>query len=128
MSDLSSQISQILGNPEMVEQIKNLSGLFGQSADSVSSSAEKSQQSQPSVPAQTSSPLDLLGSDGLQTAMRFMPILNELRQEDDTTRLLRAIKPFLSPERQEKLEEAIKLLRIIRILPFLRNQGLMNLF
>lgn len=127
MSDLTSQINQILSNPEMMEQIKSLSGLFGQSAAAQGSggdfSALENIQSKPQQ-----SPLDLMGADGLQTAMKFMPILTELRKDDETTQLLRAIKPFLSSQRQEKLEEAVRLLRIIRILPMLKNQGLMNLF
>ena len=126
MSDLTSQINQILSNPEMMEQIKSLSGLFGQSAAAQGSGSDFS--SLENIQPKQQSPLDLIGADGLQTAMKFMPILTELRKDDETTQLLRAIKPFLSPQRQEKLEEAVRLLRIIRILPMLKNQGLMNLF
>lgn len=118
MSDLGSQISQILSNPEMMEQIKGLSGLLGQSAPEAPSSPQTTQQT----------PLDLLGGDGMQIAMKLIPIMNSLKEDDDTTRLLRAIKPFLSPQRQEKIEEAIRLLRILKILPIIRNQGLLNLF
>ncbi len=121
MSDLTSQINQILSNPEMMEQIKGLSGLLGQSAP------EPPPPSQP-APQQHTSPLDMLGGDGMQLAMKLLPILNNLKQEDDTTRLLRAIKPFLSAERQDKIEEAIRLLHILKILPLLKQQGLFNLF
>lgn len=131
MSDLTSQINQVLSNPEMLEQIKALSGLLGQSSapQGVPKEFSNSDSSNVNVPQpKPQSPLDLLGADGLQTAMRFMPILSELKKDDETTQLLRAIKPFLSPPRQDKLEEAVRLLRIIRILPLLKNQGLMNLF
>lgn len=126
MSDITSQINQILSNPEMMEQIKTLSGLFGQSAAAQGSGGDF--QVTENVQPKQQSPLDLMGADGLQTAMRFMPIITELKKEDETTQLLRAIKPFLSPQRQDKLEEAVRILRIIRIVPMLRNQGLMNLF
>ncbi len=131
MNDLTSQINQILSNPEMMEQIKGLSGLFGQSAPEPAPQQQiPPQASQPpqSPQPQQMSPLDMLGSDGIQTIMKIMPVLNQIKQEDDTTRLLRAIKPFLSPQRQEKLEEAIKILQILKILPLLKNQGLFNLF
>lgn len=120
MSDLSSQISQILNNPEMMEQIKGLSGLLGQSAPDT--------QSPPPAVQNKPSPLDMLGGDGMQMAMKLIPIMNSLKQEDDTTRLLRAIKPFLSPQRQDKIEEAIKILHILKILPVIKSQGLLNLF
>lgn len=119
MNDLGTQISQLLSNPEMMEQIKGLSGLLGQSApDSPPTVPQKKQQS----------PLDMLGGDGMQVAMKLLPIMNSLKQEDDTTRLLRAIKPFLSPQRQDKIEEAIRLLHIMKILPLIKDQGLLNLF
>ncbi len=125
MSDLTTQLNQILSDPNMMEQIKSLSGLFGQSANSFEPSSD---QTSSDISPPSSSPFDLLGPDGIQTAMKLMPILSELKNDDDTIRLLRAIKPFLSPQRQNKLEEAIKLLRIIRIIPLLRSQGLGNLF
>lgn len=129
MNDLTSQINQILSNPEMMEQIMGLSGLLGQSApESAPQQKQIPMQTTPQPQQMQSSPLDLLGSDGMQTIMKIMPIISQIKQEDDTTRLLRAIKPFLSPERQEKLEEAIKILRILKILPMLKGQGLFNLF
>lgn len=126
MNDAASQINQILSNPEMMQQIRALSGLLNKSSDTVednSSSGDTTLLTKPNPP----SPLDLLGSDGLQTAMKFMPILSELKKDDETTQLLYAIKPFLSTQRQAKLDEAIRLLRIIKILPLLKNQGLINL-
>ena len=127
MSDIASQINQVLSNPEMMEQIKALSGLFGQSA-APSVNAADNVNSESVSPIVQPSPLDMLGTDGLQAAMKFVPLLSELKKDDETTRLLHAIKPFLSPARQSKLDEAVRLLRVIRILPLLKNQGLINLF
>ena len=127
MSDIASQINQVLSNPEMMEQIKALSGLFGQSA-APSVNAADNVKSESVSPIVQPSPLDMLGTDGLQAAMKFVPLLSELKKDDETTRLLHAIKPFLSPARQAKLDEAVRLLRVIRILPLLKNQGLINLF
>lgn len=120
MSDISSQINQILGDPEMMEQIKALSGLLGKGG---TETTEK-----PVIQKKEPSPLDMLGADGIKTAMQLMPLFTELKKDDPTTQLLYAIKPFLSEPRQAKLDEAIRLLRVIKILPFLRQQGLMNLF
>ena len=119
MNDLGTQISQLLSNPEMMEQLKGLSGLLGQSAPKSPLPLPQKKQT---------SPLDILGGDGMQVAMKLLPIMNSLKQEDDTTRLLRAIKPFLSPQRQDKIEEAIRLLHVMKILPMIKEQGLLNLF
>lgn len=122
MSDIASQISSILSDPEMMKQIQGLSGLFGQSGDTQASESP----SLPPAPVSAPSPLDMFGADGMQTALKLMPLVSKLTQEDDTTRLLRAIKPFLSEARQSKLEEAIKLIRIINLLPIIKQQGLFN--
>lgn len=115
MNDLTSQLTQILSNPEMMEQIKGLSGLLGQSAPEPPQE-QKFLQNNP------------LGGDGMQLAMKLLPILTSIKQEDDTTRLLRAVKPFLSTERQDKIEGAIKILQIMKILPLIKTQGIFNLF
>ena len=121
MSDISSQINSILSDPDMMRQISEIgSMLAGQN------NSPPPQDSPPLLPKPQ--PPDMLGADGLQTVMKIMPILNRLKQDDDTTKLLRAIKPFLSEERQKKLEEAIKIIRIINILPLLKNSGLTGLF
>ncbi len=121
MSDISSQISELLSDPGTMEQIKALSGLFGQSAQTT--------QPPPAPEPQSTNAFDLSNAaDMLPAVMKFMPLINAFKGEDDTTRLLYAVKPFLSRERQEKLEQAIKILRIIRIVPLLKDNGLLELF
>ncbi len=117
MSDIASQINNILSDPEMMKQIQGLSGLLGQGG---------AENTKPSLPQTQQSPFDMLGADGMQTVMKLMPLLNRMKQEDDTTRLLYAIKPFLSEQRQKKLDEAIKLIRIINLVPLIKQQGLLN--
>lgn len=121
MSDLSAQIGELLSDPQTMEQIKALSGLFGQSAP-----APPAQELPEQKPAAL--PSSLGGADALPAIMKFMPLITSLKEDDDATRLLRAVKPFLSEARQEKLEQAIKILRIIRIVPLLRENDLLNIF
>jgi len=60
--------------------------------------------------------------------MKVAPLLPAIGQEVDNTRLLHALRPLLGPERQKKLDEAIKLLQLMRVLPLLKSSGLFNLF
>lgn len=46
--------------------------------------------------------------------------------EDDRTALIEALKPLLSEPRQQKADEAIKILRLIKLIPLLRDSGLLN--
>ena len=56
-------------------------------------------------------------------------MLQSLNQEDDSVRLLRALKPLLSDGRKERVEQAVKMLRLMNLLPILAESGLLsNLF
>lgn len=46
--------------------------------------------------------------------------------DDEKTALIRALKPMLSVERQKKADEAIKLMGLIRLLPTLRDSGILK--
>ncbi|MDE7390536.1 MAG: hypothetical protein K2M82_06325 [Lachnospiraceae bacterium] len=117
MSDLSTQLNQILANPEMMEQIRGLSGLLSQSAPEL-----------PAVPPPPKQQPTLdIPNEGIQMAMKLAPLLSSIKQEDDTTRLLRAVKPFLSPQRGERLEEAVKIIQILKVLPLVKGSGLFGL-
>ena len=98
-----------------MEQLKALGGLLGQSA--------------PTEPAAEPESSAFPGAaDMLPAVMKLMPLISSVGEDDDSIRLLRAIKPFLSRQRQERLEQAIKLLRVIRIVPLLKSEGLLELF
>ena len=57
---------------------------------------------------------------------KMAPMMRQLNQEDDSTRLLMALKPMLSPARQKKLDEATKIMRMMRMIPLLRESGMMS--
>lgn len=61
---------------------------------------------------------DMLGGIGELTKM--------FAADDDRTALIKAIRPMLSEARQQKADEAIKMLRLIRILPILRDSGFLK--
>lgn len=127
MSDLSSQITELLSDPQTMDRIKSLSGLFGQSAQSTDS-----QPPAPSIAEDHGADISSLAGLGsaaeiLPTVMRFMPLLNAFREDDDATRLLYAVKPFLSEQRRERLDQAIRILRILRVVPLLKDSGILNL-
>ena len=64
-------------------------------------------------------------SEMMQTVLQVMPLLNAFQQEDATTRLLMSLRPLLSRERQKKLDEAAKLLKVFRLLPMLKSRGIL---
>lgn len=140
MDDLSQQINSILSDPQSMQQIKSMAAALGlgtqpEAAPSPPSpdanalagllSSLNGSQNQP--PAQ--SPTAALGGitpEALQTISRIAPLLSQVNREDDSTRLLHALRPLLSPPRQKKLDEAIKILQMMRLLPLLKDSGLLS--
>lgn len=122
MDDLSSMLGEFLKNPESMEKIKSLAGMLGGGSGPPPSAPA----APPAVPL--SEPDNRpAGEDqeSLRMMMKLAPMLSRFRQEDDSTRLLRALRPFLNEEKRKKLDEAIRLMQLVRMIPFIRNSGLL---
>ena len=113
MDDLNEKLSGILSDPQAMKEIAQLASQLG-----VKPSGIHSEPAAPKKPEPT---------DALSMMSGLMPLMGSLKQEDDTTRLLEAIRPFLSEERREKLDKAQKMLRMMRLLPLLREMNLFDL-
>lgn len=125
--DLTSRLNDILGDPTSMEKIKSLAAMFGSSQEE----APARQTQQPQRPQQTRPHADSAPSvdpELMQSVMKLAPALSHMRQEDDSTRLLRAIRPFLGERRRHKLDEAVKLMQLARMMPYLKSSGVLQSF
>lgn len=117
MDDFEEKLNQILSSPQTMEQILSLaSSLSGDGADPPDAQPPSGEESSP-LPLPDAA---LLG--------KLMPLLSVWQQgEDDKTRLLEAMKPFLRQERVHKLDQAIRIARLSRVirtaLELLRGDG-----
>ncbi len=109
MDDLTGKITQLLSDPQAMEQIMGLKNLL-------IDNKEEEPVKEPSKPA-----LPSMSDDAAKTIMKLIPLLSDIKQDDDTTRLLRALRPFLGEERRAKLDEATKMLQLIKILPVIKQ-------
>lgn len=135
MDNLAEMLSQMMNSPEGMERIKNLANMLGQNQASSApqASGRESAVSPPAVNSAPSSsgsnPLGGLGgidTNMLQMMTKLAPLLSIVRQEDDSTRLLHALRPLLSGERQKKVDEAIKILRLMRMVPLIKDAGIFS--
>ncbi len=113
MDDLSEKLSGILNDPEAMRDIAALASQLG-----VESSGVHKEESRPDP-----TPPD----DTAAQMMKLMPMLGTLRQEDDTTRLLDAMRPFLSEERRQKLDRAKRLIKVMKLMPLIKDLPLFDL-
>ncbi len=116
MEDLSRKISELLSDPHALEQIRGLTGLLGQTPDK----PEQPQHKETPDPADKSFS-GMPDPNMIGMVMKLAPLLQSAKEEDDSTRLLKALKPFMHDERSKRIDGAIRLLGIMKILPLLKG-------
>jgi hypothetical protein len=119
MSEFDEKLNAILSNPDSMAQIMQLAqSLSGQEGGTAAPPADTPQTSAPPPPPAGGNPLSAL-TGGLDPKLltRLMPVLQELNRSDDGSarQLLLALRPYLRTERQEKVERALQLARLIHI-------------
>ena len=147
MDDLSGKINELLSNPAALAQIQSLAASLGLGGSGESGgngggggSFQGSTPGGVSAPSadgesgllsalsgllgQQKEPSAAAGGELAQSLLRMAPLLGSLREETPGTQLLRALRPLLSPARQERLDQAIRLLQLTRVLPLLKSSGL----
>ena len=97
---LEEKLNQILNDPDSMAQIMSMAQSFGFQPES-----------EPSPP-----PSSLPDEDMLRGMMQ---LFQQMQQNDGKQEaLLRALKPYLAPDRREKLDKAMQLARLSHIAGF----------
>lgn len=115
MADIQDKINEILSNPEALRHVQSLGeqlGLAGNAPEKPQPHEKKNE---------LSLPTDFMNDDIAKSLIKILPAVKSIGCEDDTTRLLNALRPFLSCEKQEKLDKAEKMLKLFKILPLLKD-------
>ena len=126
MAEFDEKLNSILANPDAMAQIMQL-------AQSLSGDNQSPVPPPPPTPAPPQQPFprppapppqggaDLLSSlaGGMDPTllMKLMPLIQELGSQNDSNarQLLYALRPYLKPERQEKVERALQLARLFHL-------------
>ena len=122
MDDLAQKISELLGSPDGLQKLQaaasSLGMLTGNKTDTPPS-AEPVSASLPSMP-------ETGGISGLEmdTLRKIMPLVSNFRKDSQDTVLLRAIRPYLQEERQKRLDDSIKIMQMLKLLPNLKDKGI----
>lgn len=48
---------------------------------------------------------------------KMAPLLSNMRRDDENTVLLKALRPYLHGDREKRLDDAIKIMQFIRVMP-----------
>lgn len=69
---------------------------------------------------------DFFGNIDIEAIMKLGEMLQSMNTSDKNTQLLLALKPHLRPENRQKVDNALRLMKIINILPLLKESGILN--
>ena len=127
MDDLSGMIQNLLQDPQTMAQVQSLAKSLGLGDTTPSMPSPESSSAlsmlQNLLPAQAQNePQDNM----MSLLLRAAPLLTTVNQEDNATRFLTALRPLLSEEKQKKLDEAGRILKLLRLLPLLKESGLLQ--
>lgn len=109
MDEINDKLSKILNDPDSMEKVRQM-------AESILGEEE--------------SAADDISLPDMDPAIisKIAGIVQKLNTGGDTrSALLLALKPLVSKRRQKKVDTAIKLLRLIDILPYLKDSGIIDI-
>ncbi len=104
MSEMQDAINQILSNPEAMKQVQSLGEQLGLS---------KPQPKPEPKP------------EGLGALTQLAPLMSSFSADDEVSRLFEALRPFLGEEKRRRLDQAARLMRLIKVIPLIKDSGLL---
>ena len=116
MDKISEMIDSVLSDPESMNRLRETARQLG--LENLSEKATEQTNADKTAPSGSVSD----GLSALAPALgRIAPLLSKLNEEDDMTRLIHALKPYLSGARLKRAEEADRIVSVMRIMPFLKQ-------
>ena len=109
MDDMIGKLSELLSDGESVRQISELAKMFMDEANG---------EQQPE------------GDSGfdLGKVMQLTSLAGAMTQKDPNTELLLALRPHLSPEKQQRVDKAVRLLKLLAVFSVAKENGLLKDF
>ena len=128
MAEFDDKLNSILSNPDAMSQVMNLAQSLNLGGGGESSSAQQEDSPGPQSRGEAQSGGgsglgdltglgSLLGQIDPAMIQRMLPLVGELTGggNDERMQLLYALRPFLKPERRDKVERAAKTAKLIHI-------------
>jgi len=113
MDSINDLLGSVLNNPDSMQKLRETARQLGLDTSESSPSGEE----QTALSANTSDSLSGLNA----TINKLVPLLGKLNEEDDMSRLIHALKPYLSGARLKRAEEADRIVSIMRVIPLLKQ-------
>ncbi len=118
--DIADKIQSLLSDEESMNQIKELAAMFGGMSEGTGGGSGASS---PQTPKSENDP----GDGGLNIdPFALMQLFSAASAKDKDCELLLALKPHLSPDKQKRIDKAVKLLKLYNLFITMRENGMLN--
>ncbi len=118
MAEFDDKLSRLLSNPDAMAQIARLAqSLNGPAPDAPPPNGDAPPDAPPpNGDGPPPGPGAAIGPPpDANSIAQFLPLLQELGGDSNARRLLYALRPYLRPRKQEKVEQALRLARLFRV-------------
>ena len=116
MSEFEDRLEAILGNPDAMAQIMSLAQNLGGTSQSETPTPPPADLP-PGLPSDPGTLFGMLGDLDPQMIQEGMKLFSQLSAaNDERTALLCSLKPFLKEERYAKMDRAIQIARLSRVI------------
>ncbi len=122
MADIGERLQQLLSSPDGMQKLQGaaeqLQDMLGNNGDT-STMLSGLFGGAPSDTPPTAPDMDL------SLLAKAAPLFAAMNEEDDSVKLLKALRPYLHGERQQKLDEMMKTLKWLRLAMLLKEKGML---
>ncbi len=113
MDGFNDLISNLMQDEESVKKLQDIAASLGISSDT-------------QTPASSDPPDSTMPELSPEMMGTLVQLMGKMREDNDSIRLLKALRPLLSPSRQQKLDGAVKINRLFSLLPLLKESDLLS--
>lgn len=123
MSDMMKNLNSVLNGNQIPDNVKDmLSSLIQNSKNNTNNNNSASVDSD--QPTNNSADSEQSNID-INTILKMQELIKSMQSETNSSRsnLLRSLKPYLKPSRQEKVDQYIQLFNMEKVFKMLNNNG-----
>ncbi len=118
MEDITQNLLDFINNPENKDKIQKIKEEFFKRAPN-----EPKESTEKNCATESSAQLPI-SNETLKTISKIMPLISSAKEDDSSTRFLSALRPLLNEKRKSKLDESLKVMQLIKLLPLLKSNGI----
>ena len=126
------KIGELLSDEESVKQLSELAQMLmtetasGQESGETEESSSNDNDSSGENAESSEDGGAFSGGFDLGALMKLQGIMGAMTQKDKNSELLLALKPHLREERQEKVDKAIKMLKLLAVWNIIKDSGMLK--